>query len=129
MAIKGLTHALNQQTTILSTLLGEGGSTLPTVKRLQGIRDRVTALDTPITWEAFRTPFLERYSPILQGREESVLPLEGSSGGSVMDERVAQQLGRQVAGLSEEENKKAEVQVSTSGEMVALRIRGTSGQT
>ncbi|KAJ1441237.1 hypothetical protein SESBI_01372 [Sesbania bispinosa] len=28
-AIEGLTHALNQQTTVLSTLLGEGGSTLP----------------------------------------------------------------------------------------------------
>ncbi|KAJ1402713.1 hypothetical protein SESBI_27806 [Sesbania bispinosa] len=158
---------MNQQTTVLSTLLGEGRSTLPSgqaapvtsrldhladeflafwqchpsifeggvghasaanwLKRIEetmnsrgypdeqrvsfaslilrgeaeiwwrGIRDRVMALDTPITWEAFRTPFLERYYPILQGRKRDVSPLEGSSGGSVMDERVAQQLGRQVA--------------------------------
>ncbi|KAJ1415712.1 Zinc finger, CCHC-type [Sesbania bispinosa] len=130
-AIEGLINALNQQTTVLSTLLGEGGSTLPSGQAApvtprpdhqadgflafwechppifegggevefwwRGIRDRVTALDTPITWEAFRTPFLERYSPILQGRRRDLSPLGGCSGGSVMDERVAQQLGRQVA--------------------------------
>ncbi|KAJ1410636.1 hypothetical protein SESBI_21803 [Sesbania bispinosa] len=63
----------------------------------RGIQGRVVALDTLTTWEAFRTPFLESYSPALLKRKRDALSLEGSSGGSVMDEMVAQQLGRQRA--------------------------------
>ncbi|KAJ1410440.1 Zinc finger, CCHC-type [Sesbania bispinosa] len=54
-----------------------------------GIQGRVAAIDTPITWEIFRTLLLKRYSPALLKRKRDKLPLEGNSGGSVMDEKVA----------------------------------------
>ncbi|KAJ1410210.1 hypothetical protein SESBI_22124 [Sesbania bispinosa] len=50
----------------------------------------VAALDTPITWEAFRTPFLGRYFPTLIKRKRDEFPLEESSGGSVMNGKVSQ---------------------------------------
>ncbi|KAJ1430868.1 hypothetical protein SESBI_07459 [Sesbania bispinosa] len=49
------------------------------------------ALDTPTTWETFRTSFLKIYSPALLKRKREGLSPEGSSGRSVTDEMVAQQ--------------------------------------
>ncbi|KAJ1440753.1 hypothetical protein SESBI_01826 [Sesbania bispinosa] len=92
-AIEGLTHALNQQTTVLSIHLGEGGSTLPS-------RQAAPVTSRPDHQVDGFLAFWKCHPPIFEGRvgtKRDVLPLEGSSGGSVMDERVAQQLGRQVA--------------------------------
>ncbi|KAJ1375753.1 Zinc finger, CCHC-type [Sesbania bispinosa] len=56
----------------------------------RGIQGRVATLDTPTTRETFRAPFMERYSPAPPKRKRDGLPLAGSSGGSAMEDEVAQ---------------------------------------
>ncbi|KAJ1402607.1 Zinc finger, CCHC-type [Sesbania bispinosa] len=73
----------------------EHSSTATWLRKIEMLRGRMEAWDTPITWEAFKTLFLKRYlpTPLKRGRDE-LLPRE-SSGGSVTVGRVAQRSGRQ----------------------------------